>query len=173
MNWIIQTLKNLLILTTVFLLGCFVYWVLYTFGCFHTAYEMGVGFFSLMYQQVGIVIIGLLPLSIFLVSLIILMVLEHLGYFFFTKSPVSKLEFVITSAPMLGILGTMISLSSAMSHVDISNGVQGAIQNLSALVGQALHSSEWGILLALVSYLTKTFCCKKEIEDYEASDFDS
>lgn len=173
MNGIVHTLKNLLLLTTIFLLGALAYWLLYTFGCFRTAYEVVVWSFGVMYKEIGIVIIGLLPLSIFLISLITLIVAEHLGYFSFTRSPVSKLTFVIDTGPMLGILGTMISLSSAMLRVDISNGVQEAIKDLSALVGQALHSSVFGILLALVAYLFKTFCSKKEIEDYEASDLDS
>ena len=50
---------------------------------------------------------------------------------------------------MLGIVGTMISLSNAMMQVDISQGVQVAINNMTALTGQALNSSIYGIVLAV------------------------
>jgi biopolymer transport protein ExbB/TolQ len=62
---------------------------------------------------------------------------------------------------MLGIVGTMISLSNAMMQVDISQGVQVAINNMTALTGQALNSSIYGIVLALVAYMMKSFCKRK------------
>jgi hypothetical protein len=59
---------------------------------------------------------------------------------------------------MLGVTGTMISLSKAMGSLTMSKGVEVAINHMSSLVAQALGSSIWGVTLAMVAFLLKFFC---------------
>ncbi|HDD35501.1 MAG TPA: hypothetical protein ENF30_01735 [Candidatus Desulfofervidus auxilii] len=125
----------------------------YKWGLFSLALKTLIGLFVLLYQKIGIVIVGLIPLTGYVVFMSFLVVLEFLGLFCFEKSPENKMDFVIKMGPMLGVLGTMISLSQAMSHIDMSHGVQAAINQMSSLVGQALNSSVWGVLVAMAAYV--------------------
>jgi len=144
-----------------FLGGAIGYYAVNRYGIFSAAAAAALACGSLMYDKIGFVVFGLFPLSIYLACVVLLVCLENAGRYCFKKSPVVQLEFVMEVAPMLGIVGTMVSLSSAMISVDISQGAQNAIQHLTSLVGQALNSSIYGIALAIVAFLTKMLCHEK------------
>ena len=146
---------------TCFFLGCIGYYAGYQLELFTSSQQFIVESLRWFYEQIGIVSIGLIPLTFFLASMIFLIFLEIVDVFSFQNSPAKKLDFIVEIGPMLGIVGTMISLSKAMMEVDISHGVQVAINNMTALIGQALNSSIYGIVLALVAYMMKSFCKRK------------
>ena len=148
--------KTLVFLRTIlfFLIGFLGYYCLeYNWGLFSLTFRALIGLFVSLYQKIGIVIIGLIPLTAYVLFMSFLVILEPLGLFCFEKSPENKMDFVIKMGPMLGVLGTMISLSQAMSHIDMSHGVHAAINQMSSLVGQALNSSVWGVLIAMAAYV--------------------
>ncbi|GAF77459.1 unnamed protein product [marine sediment metagenome] len=64
---------------------------------------------------------------------------------------------------MLGVTGTMISLSQAMGRLTMSQGVELAINQMSSLVAQALGSSIWGVVLAMVAFLLRFLCPRDEV----------
>lgn len=144
-----------------FFLGCIGYYVGYQLELFNLSQQFIIESLKWFYERIGIISIGLIPLTFFLVSMIFLIFLEVVHVFSFENSPVKKLDFIIEVGPMLGIVGTMISLSNAMMKVDISQGVQVAINNMTELIGQALNSSIYGIVLALIAYMMKSFCKRK------------
>lgn len=147
----------------VFLLGFLGYYLFeYNLGLVHLSIGLISGFSLSLYSKIGAVAVGLMPLSIYLAIMAILIVSENLGLFSFKRSPVKKINFIIDMGPMLGVTGTMISLSKAMSYIDMSHGVQAAINEMIALVGQALHSSVWGVLLAVAAYVIRFFIKEKE-----------
>lgn len=144
-----------------FFIGCIGYYLGYQLELFTLSQQFIKEIFQWFYEKIGIVSIGLIPLTLFLVSVIVLIFLEIVGVLRLQHTPVKKLDFIVEVGPMLGIVGTMISLSKAMMKVDISQGVQVAINNMTALIGQALNSSIYGIILALVAYMMKSFCKRK------------
>ena len=85
-------------------------------------------------------------------------VLEYLELWLLRSNPRDKLRLVQELGPMLGVTGTMISLSKAMGSLTMSKGVEVAINHMSSLVAQALGSSIWGVTLAMVAFLLKFFC---------------
>ncbi|HIC90910.1 MAG TPA: hypothetical protein EYP21_02375 [Syntrophaceae bacterium] len=154
----LSLIVNTLSFVVVFLLGFVGYYCLeYKWGLVHLAIGLIWRLSLALYHKIGAVVVGLIPLSIYLAVMSILVALEHLRLFSFRKSPIKKMDFVIEMGPMLGVTGTMISLSRSMSHIDMSHGVQAAIHEMSALVGQALNSSVLGVSLAIAAYLMKFF----------------
>jgi len=154
-------LMDTVILMIFFFAGCIGYYLGYQLDLIALSHHFIKGSLKWFYECIGVVSIGLIPLTIFLSSMIALIFLEMTGVLSFARSPLKKLDFIIEVGPMLGIVGTMISLSNAMMQVDISQGVQVAINNMTALTGQALNSSIYGIVLALVAYMMKSFCKRK------------
>lgn len=138
------------------------YYLEYKWGLFSFVFSTLISFFVLIYQKIGIVSIGLIPLTGYVVFMCVLVILELLGLFSFKKTPEDKMDFVIKMGPMLGVLGTMISLSQAMSNIDMSHGVHEAINQMSSLVGQALNSSVWGVLIAMAAYFINFLIKGKE-----------
>ena len=162
-----QTYLSLIVETlfflVVFLLGFLGYYLLeHNWGLIHLSIGLISGISGALYSNIGAVVVGLMPLSIYLVIMSILIAAENLGIFSFRRSPVKKMDFIIEMGPMLGVTGTMISLSQSMSHIDMSHGVQAAINEMSALVGQALNSSVWGVLLAIGAYVIRFFIRERE-----------
>jgi len=154
-------LMDTVILMIFFFAGCIGYYLGYQLDLIALTHHLIKGSLKWRHECIGVDSIGLIPPTIFLASLIALIFLEMTGVLSFTRSPLKKLDFIIEVGPMLGIVGTMISLSNAMMQVDISQGVQVAINNMTALTGQALNSSIYGIVLALVAYMMKSFCKRK------------
>jgi len=74
-----------------------------------------------------------------------------------------QLRLVQELGPMLGVTGTMISLSRAMDSLTMSKGVEVAIKQMSGLVAQALCSSIWGVILAMAAFLLQ-FVCPRDSE---------
>jgi len=108
-----------------------------------------------LYVMSGIVVVGLVPLTIALAVLAVAQVGYHAGWWHFKGSHVRKYELIESSAPILGLLGTMLGLWDALEGLDVSKGLQAAIQNMSVGVGQALGSSVYGLILALIAYTMK------------------
>jgi hypothetical protein len=160
------------VFTTCFFLGGIGYYAGYQLELFPSSQQFIIESLRWIYEQIGIVSIGLIPLTFFLASMIFLIFLERVDLFSFQNSPAKKLDFIVEVGPMLGIVGTMISLSKAMLEVDISHGVQVAINNMTALIGQALNSSIYGIVLALAAYMMKSFCKRKWGEQNENASVD-
>ena len=152
---------NIVIILICFTAGAFGYYAAYRYGLFNAAGTLALTFGRLLYDKIGFVVFALLPLSFFLAGVVVLVALENTGRYLFTNSPTAKLDFVMEVAPMLGIVGTMVSLSNAMISVDIAQGVQNAIHHLTSLVGQALNSSIYGIALAITAFLAKSLCHAK------------
>lgn len=99
------------------------------------------------YTKVGVTFLALGPLSIYLVILIILVLVNGERM----KAPGRHFRFVIEVGPLLGILGTMIAMTEATA-IDLSKDLM-AIRQLTPKVGQALLSSIFGIMLALLAYI--------------------
>ena len=115
-----------------------------------------------IYESIGIVSIGLFPLTLYLIGLSVLILLQYLELWILNSNPRDKLGLIQELGPMLGVTGTMISLSKAMGSLTMSKGVEVAINHMSSLVAQALGSSIWGITLAMVAFLLKFLCPRDE-----------
>ena len=158
-------LNDILLFLVVFVTGGLIYLVLRNyFQILISFFAYAKGVFPILYHKAGVVFWGLMPLSAFLLYLTAQILAERFGVFQ-VKTPFHRrLHFVIEAGPMLGILGTMISISKAMMETDMSKGVQFAINHLSNLVGQSLNSSVWGILLAMIAFVL-TFLTNEEKEE--------
>lgn len=108
-----------------------------------------------IYDWVGIVALGLVPQSAYLLFAASRTVSQGLRTKQWVYPPQKALDFVIETAPMLGMLGTMIALMQAMGSIDITHGIQGAIREMTYRVGQALGSSILGLILALFAFVLK------------------
>jgi len=108
-----------------------------------------------VYVTIGIVSIALIPLSVALLLLAGMQIGYHFRFWGFKKHHLRKYELIENAAPICGILGTMTGLVEALRGLDVSQGLQTAITNMSLGVGQALWSSVLGLILALVAYIFK------------------
>ena len=115
-----------------------------------------------VYESIGIVSLGLFPLTLYLIGLSVFILLQYFELWILRSNPREKLRLIQEIGPMLGVTGTMISLSNAMSSITMSKGVEVAINHMSSLVAQALGSSIWGIILAMVAFLLKFLCPRDE-----------
>ena len=115
-----------------------------------------------VYARIGIVSVGLFPLSLYLFGLSIFISLHHLDLWVLRSNPRDKLRLVQELGPMLGVTGTMISLSQAMGSLTMAKGVEVAINQMSGLVAQALGSSIWGVTLAMGAFLLRFLCPKDD-----------
>jgi hypothetical protein len=151
---------------TLVLLGCFVvgsagYWVVVTWPVMHQLGQLAVAAWQAWYAKIGIVLLGLAPMTAYLVVLAGWLLCDRLGLLWLSVSAGKHLSFIIEVGPMLGILGTMIALSQVMISIDLSNGLQAAIRQMTALIGHALNSSIYGIGLALAA------CILRHVTDEE------
>lgn len=105
-----------------------------------------------VYHKVGITALGLAPLSLYLVVVVVLLIREQAGAYQFTRNPRYHLLWIENASPMLGFLGTLIGLAEAMSGLDTSKGIQPTVVWLTAKVGQAIWSSIYGAVQALLAY---------------------
>ncbi len=105
-----------------------------------------------VYHKVGITVLGLAPLSIYLLVVLVLLFREKAGAFEFARNPRYHLLWIENASPMLGFLGTLIGLAEAMSGLDTSKGIQPTVVWLTAKVGQAIWSSIYGAIQALLAY---------------------
>ena len=104
------------------------------------------------YIKVGITFPALAGLSAYLGIVIFFLVLERLGLFQFRRSPKYHLLWIENASPMLGFLGTLIGLAEAMSGLDTSKGIQTTVVWLTAKTGEAIYSSIYGAIQALIAY---------------------
>ena len=105
---------------------------------------------KLAYHQVGVAILGLLPLGVWGIALLFRQVSRG-GY----TDDVMELDygFISRNATLLGLLGTIIALAAAGSKlaIDVGQGSSGSILKIIPLVGQALISTILGIVIALMA----------------------
>jgi hypothetical protein len=140
------------------LIGFFLHHIFFESGFVGAAWQLLVEAARTIYESVGIVSVGLVPLTLYLLGLALFILLEYLELWLLRSNPRDKLRLVQELGPMLGVTGTMISLSKAMGSLTMSKGVEVAINHMSSLVAQALGSSIWGVTLAMVAFLLKFFC---------------
>jgi hypothetical protein len=140
------------------LIGFFLHHIFFESGFVGAAWQLLAEAARTIYESVGIVSVGLVPLTLYLLGLSLFILLEYLELWLLRSNPRDKLRLVQELGPMLGVTGTMISLSKAMGSLTMSKGVEVAINHMSSLVAQALGSSIWGVTLAMVAFLLKFFC---------------
>ncbi len=107
------------------------------------------------FAVVGITLWGLLALALYLVLLTLRVSARWLSGQTVTPETSAALRFIAEAGPIVGVLGTMLALAQAMSQVDMGSGLQLAVRELTARMGQALNSSIGGIGLALAAYLLR------------------
>ena len=158
-DWIPGLLLRLLQVSAAVLLGFILHRIFFESGLAGEIWQMLAGAARSIYSRIGIVSVGLVPLSLYLIGLGVFILLHHLDLWSLRSNPRDKFHVVQELGPMLGVTGTMLSLSEAMGSLTMSEGVEVAINQISSLVGQALHSSVWGVSLAMVAFLLKKFLC--------------
>ncbi len=150
-------LINSSLFIAVFLVTMTAYFYLYQMGLIQTGYQASLKLIKQIqvvdtgkniYQDIGIVFWGLLPMVIYAG---IRMLLHQLGLWSYLSSE-KALVICTDLGPVLGILGTLISLSQAMIF-DLSGGTQNAIQAVSFRISQAMSSSIIGLSLSLFSFI--------------------
>lgn len=156
--WFTGLLLRLLQVVAGLLIGFFLHYIFFESGFAGAAWKLLGEAARTIYESVGIVSVGLVPLTLYLLGLSVFIVLEYLELWVLRSNPRDKLRLVQELGPMLGVTGTMISLSKAMGSLTMSKGVEVAINHMSSLVAQALGSSIWGVTLAMVAFLLKFFC---------------
>lgn len=116
-----------------------------------------------IYSRIGEVSYGLIPLTCYLMVLIVHDGLYNTG---FLSGPASRRGYflILFAAPNLGLLGTFISLGHAFTGMDISQGLQPALASLGSDIGQALDSTKYGICLAIAAYPFLLFINKGDAE---------
>ena len=157
-------IKSLLINSSlfiaVFLVTMTAYFYLYQMGLIQMGYEALLKLINQIQvvdtgkkicQDIGIVFFGLLPMVIYVIYAGIRMLLHQLGLWSYLSSE-KALVICTDLGPVLGILGTLISLSQAMIF-DLSGGTQNAIQAVSFRISQAMSSSIIGLSLSLFSFI--------------------
>ncbi|MBI3986807.1 MAG: MotA/TolQ/ExbB proton channel family protein [Lentisphaerae bacterium] len=101
------------------------------------------------YQQVGIVVVGLVPLAVWALRL----VLAQLRGARAGRRVELDYDYIARSSTLLGLLGTVISLSMAtvqLAH-EVTIGSSAAILKVIPLTGQALVSTMVGLMIAFVA----------------------
>jgi hypothetical protein len=115
----------------------------------HNLWQLG-------YARIGIVLIPLVALTGCLIYLVLGMAATR------DRSLDRRLQFIAEAGPMLGVLGTMIALAQAMASFNVSGGLQDAIRQMTARMGQALLSSIVGITVALGAYAVRHLIASRE-----------
>jgi hypothetical protein len=162
-DWFSGLVLRLLQIAAALLLGFIFHRIFFESGLAGKVWQLGAGVAQAVYQSIGIVSVGLFPLSLYLFGLSIFISLHHLDIWVLRLNVREKLRLVQELGPMLGVTGTMISLSQAMGSLTMSKGVEAAINQMSGLVAQALGSSIWGVILAMVAFLLQ-FLCPRDSE---------
>ncbi len=130
------------------LLGVFAGWILPDFLSFEHYLHSLVAWVRGGARSVGIAIIGLAPLSIWVVRLLFLQFVRDT-----TDSDKLALDyaFIARNATLMGLLGTVVALASAGTVLsrEVSEGSAAAILAVIPLVGQALISTIAGIVIAI------------------------
>lgn len=101
------------------------------------------------WSRVGVVMLGLLPMTVFLVVIVLYVVI----------SPNSRDPWVSTSlkiisfaAPSLGLLGTVLGTVAGTAAFSLANGVEDLLSGVADLMSGlnvALLSTAWGTLLGI------------------------
>jgi len=162
-DWFSGLGLRLLQIVAALLLGFIFHRIFFESGLAGKAWKLLAKVAQAIYQGIGIVSLGLFPLSLYLIGLSVFISLQHLDLWVLRSNAREKLRLVQELGPMLGVTGTMISLSQAMGSLTMSKGVEAAINQMSGLVAQALGSSIWGVILAMVAFLLQ-FLCPKDSE---------
>lgn len=67
----------------------------------------------------------------------------------------AHLILIETASPALGFLGTLLGLADAMSALELTKGLENAIVTLTKGTGEAIYSSIYGVIQALVAYAVR------------------
>ncbi len=150
-----QSLIRLLGIASSFVIGVFAYRLLATWPPFVHLTGNLTALWHTGYAVVGITLWGLLALALYLVLLMLRVSAKWLSGQTVSSDTTRALHFIAEAGPIVGVLGTMLALAQAMSQVEMSSGLQAAVRELTARMGQALNSSIGGIALALAAYLLR------------------
>ncbi len=150
-----RALLLLLAIASSFVIGMVGYPLLATWSLFVHLSGNLISLWQIGFAVVGITLWGLLALALYLVLLILRITARRLSGQTVTPETTAALHFIAEAGPIVGVLGTMLALAQAMSQVDMSSGLQPAVRELTARMGQALNSSIGGIALALAAYLLR------------------
>lgn len=107
-------------------------------------------------DAIGWVFYPLLAATVYLVALVSRQMMARLGSRSSSSWNAGKYAVVEWLAPLLGLLGTVAALASAMKGLDLSVGMQDAMGELNLKVGQALNSTIYGVSLAIVAGLLRS-----------------
>jgi len=160
--WLPDMVVRLLQVLAALLVGFIFHRIFFESGLAGKLWQLLVEGAQSIYESIGIVSLGLFPLTLYLIGLSVFILLEYLELWILRSNPRDKLQLIQELGPMLGVTGTMISLSKAMGSLTMSKGVEVAINHMSSLVAQALGSSIWGITLAMLAFLLKFVCTQDE-----------
>ena len=160
--WFPELLLRLLQVLAALLVGFIFHRIFFESGLAGKLWQLLAEGAQSIYESIGIVSLGLFPLTLYLIGLSVFILLQYLDVWVLGSDPRDKLRLIQELGPMLGVTGTMISLSKAMGSLTMSQGVEVAINQMSSLVAQALGSSIWGITLAMVAFLLKFLCPREE-----------
>ena len=107
-------------------------------------------------DAIGWVFYPLLGATVYLIALVGRHAMARLGRTQRLGADVGKYAVIEWVAPLLGLLGTVTALASAMKGLDLSMGVSDAMAALNLKVGQALNSTIYGVSLAIVAGLLRS-----------------
>lgn len=117
------------------------------------------------FSKVGIVLIGLLPMGVWVLMLVVKQLAGQ-------RSEVRmRLDYayIARSATVLGLLGTITSLGFATTRLagDVAAGSSSAILKVIPLTGQALVSTMVGLVIALIAETALHVMDRKEEGEFE------
>jgi len=160
-----QFVKKTLIYAAAMLLGMVAFYLYSQSGGLLIMDFLLWSWFVMFYHRIGLVFLGLFPLTIYLVFLIAQDVLHNTGHALIRPASRKGYYLLLFAAPNLGLMGTFISLGNALAGMDISQGLQHALQNLGSDIGQALDSTKYGICLAVTTYPFLLFINRQKSEN--------
>ncbi len=107
------------------------------------------------WERVGAVMLGLLPLSVFLLYVIGQIVMADDAR---TQETKRELEMILFAAPLLGMLGTVMGLIEGLQQFYLIEGVENLLDVLTEFLRGAsrmMYTTAWGLLIALPAGFVK------------------
>ena len=107
-----------------------------------------------LYGQVGWTWYLFVPLSFWLIGLVVATVCKMSGARRAVADPSAHLSIVENLAPMLGLLGTTWEIGEA-TRAMTAESLEASVLSLAPAVGEALHSTIVGLVLAIVAFVMR------------------
>lgn len=113
-------------------------------------WEWGRFFLGFSYFSLVVCLLYLIAVSYHIISCLIKKISNDSWFF-----SINAYFLIIFIAPNLGILGTFSALHQAMSNLNLNSKLSVLFTGLSNEIGNALITSEFGIFLAIISFLAQ------------------